>query len=318
MRDIDLSRTDLNLLVVFEAVLQEQHVGRAGQRLNLSPSAVSHGLNRLRRAFNDPLFLRTPKGVVPTARAQELAPRIAEVLDGVRGLVAAATPFDPAISSRRFSLGVPDVDAVMVIPPIIEALERCAPSVVLSVRAVLPFSVLEELEARRIDIAVTPFYGEPPKRFHHKLLRQESFVIVMRKGHPYARAPSLDAYCRFGHAVMSLSGDPHGFMDMALEAVGRRRPVLLTLPNFISILTVLQGTDLLAAVPRGIAERFSSTFGLTWTELPLAVERARSEIILVAAQAALADTGIAWLYDVLERVLMRRPGPVPADVVRPL
>jgi hypothetical protein len=117
---------------------------------------------------------------------------------------------------------------------------------------------------------------------------------------------------------MSLSGDPHGFMDMALEAVGRRRPVLLTLPNFISILTVLQGTDLLAAVPRGIAERFSSTFGLTWTELPLAVERARSEIILVAAQAALADTGIAWLYDVLERVLMRRPGPVPADVVRPL
>src|SRR5919108_2458436 len=101
LNEIDLSRTDLNLLVLFEVVLKEQHVGRAARKLNLSPSAVSHGLGRLRRLLNDPLFLRTPKGVVPTARATELAAPIADVLARIRGVMATAAPFDPSTSTRR-------------------------------------------------------------------------------------------------------------------------------------------------------------------------------------------------------------------------
>ena len=102
LNQIDLSRADLNLLVLFEAVLKERHVGRAADRLNLTPSAVSHGLGRLRRLLNDPLFLRTPKGVVPTARATELAAPIADVLARVRSVISTAEPFDPAKSTRRF------------------------------------------------------------------------------------------------------------------------------------------------------------------------------------------------------------------------
>src|SRR5918993_4346064 len=98
LNKIDLSRVDLNLLVLFEAVLQERHVGRAAERLNLSPSAVSHGLGRLRRLLNDPVFLRTPKGVVPTARALELAGPISQVLTGARNILATAEPFDPFTS----------------------------------------------------------------------------------------------------------------------------------------------------------------------------------------------------------------------------
>src|ERR671912_1998487 len=96
LNEIDLSRTDLNLLVLFETVLKERHVGRAADRLNLTPSAVSHGLGRLRKLLNDPLFLRTPKGVVPTARATELAAPIADILARVRSVMATAAPFDPA------------------------------------------------------------------------------------------------------------------------------------------------------------------------------------------------------------------------------
>src|SRR5215218_8072033 len=102
MMEPDLSRTDLNLLVLFEVVLQERHVGRAAERLNLSPSAVSHGLGRLRRLLNDPVFLRTPKGVVPTARALELAHPVAEVLAGARRVIASTAPFDPRTSTRAF------------------------------------------------------------------------------------------------------------------------------------------------------------------------------------------------------------------------
>src|ERR671927_1845097 len=94
LHKIDLSRADLNLLVLFEVVLDARHVGRAAERLNLTPSAVSHGLGRLRRLLSDPLFLRTPKGVVPTARAMELAAPIAEVLARVRSVLTTAEPFD--------------------------------------------------------------------------------------------------------------------------------------------------------------------------------------------------------------------------------
>src|SRR5881396_3972647 len=96
LNQINLARADLNLLTLFEAVLSECHVGRAAMRLNLTPSAVSHGLGRLRRLLNDPLFLRTPKGVVPTARATALAEPIADILARVRRVVATAEPFDAA------------------------------------------------------------------------------------------------------------------------------------------------------------------------------------------------------------------------------
>src|SRR5436190_23828643 len=108
MNEINLARADLNLLALFEVIFSERHVGRAAARLNLTASAVSHGLGRLRQLLNDPLFLRTPKGVVPTARGIELAEPVAEILTRVRRVISTAEPFDPATSTRRFTIGAPD------------------------------------------------------------------------------------------------------------------------------------------------------------------------------------------------------------------
>jgi DNA-binding transcriptional LysR family regulator len=138
LHEIDLSRADLNLLVLFEAVMEARHVGRAAARLNLSPSAVSHALGRLRALLGDPLFLRTPKGVVPTERAERLAPEIADILARVRGVVASAEPFDPACSTRRFVVGAPDAVSAVLLPSLLRRLEREAPGVDLSVRQLLP------------------------------------------------------------------------------------------------------------------------------------------------------------------------------------
>ncbi|WP_309143200.1 LysR family transcriptional regulator [Bradyrhizobium cajani] len=101
LNQIDLSRIDLNLLVLFRVVLEERHVARAAARLSLTPSAVSHALGRLRLLLNDPLFLRTPKGVVPTARALELGEPVAEIIARVERLIGSAAPFNPQTSSRR-------------------------------------------------------------------------------------------------------------------------------------------------------------------------------------------------------------------------
>ena len=157
LNEIDLSRADLNLLVLFETVLEERHVGRAAARLNISPSAVSHGLGRLRRLLNDPLFLRTPKGVVPTARATELAAPIADVLARVRSVLSTAEPFDPAVSMRLFTIGAPDGISAVVLPPLLARLRRAAPGIDIGVRQILPtparvwHSAIAELDARATD-----------------------------------------------------------------------------------------------------------------------------------------------------------------------
>src|SRR5918995_6970217 len=138
LNHIDLARIDLNLLVLFETVLETQHVGRAAERMHVSPSAVSHGLGRLRRLLNDPVFLKSPRGVVPTARARELAAPIAEVLAGARRVVSSAAPFEPATSTRRFAIGAPDAVSVVMLQPLLAAIHAQAPGIDLTVRQLLP------------------------------------------------------------------------------------------------------------------------------------------------------------------------------------
>src|SRR5689334_21393599 len=138
LHEIDLSRVDLNLLVLFETVLNELHVGRAAERLSLSPSAVSHGLGRLRQQLNDPLFLKVPRGVVPTERAKALAEPISDILSRVRSVVASAEPFDAATSRRRFVIGSPDGSAIVALPRLLKHLAEEAPGIDIGSRQIMP------------------------------------------------------------------------------------------------------------------------------------------------------------------------------------
>lgn len=307
LNETDLSRVDLNLLVLFEAVLQECHVGRAADRMNLTPSAVSHGLGRLRRLLNDPLFLRTPAGVVPTARATELAAPIGEILARVRSVVSTAEPFDPARSTRRFTIGAPDGVSAVLLPPLLAQLRESAPGIDISVRQLLPVpgemsperawrSAFIELEARAMDIAIIPS-DEIPARFHQQTLYEEDFIIAVHEGHPFAETPSLDRYCEMQHLVVSLTGDAHGFVDQALAEHGRARRIALTVPNFMFALAVIGETDLISALPRRFAAMHAPRFGVVSVEAPLPLRRFR--LNAVAPKVALLDMGLTWLFEVL-------------------
>ena len=301
----DLSRADLNLLVLFEIVREEGHVGRAAERLNLSSSAVSHGLGRLRRLLNDPLFLKTPKGVVPTARALELAAPIADILARVQSVVATAAPFEPATSTRRFTIGAPDGVSAVFLAPLLARLGKEAPGIDIGVRQLLPTQgetspdrawrgALADLEARAMDIAIVPTDQFPP-RFHGRVLFEEDFVLAMRAGHPFARAPTLDRYCAMRHLVVSLTGDPFGFVDRVLAEQGRARRIALTVPNFMFALAVVAETDLITALPRRFAALHARRFGVVRREAPLPLGRFR--LTAVAPQVAMMDAGLAWLFD---------------------
>ena len=305
LNEIDLSRTDLNLLVLFETVLRERHVGRAAARLNLSASAVSHGLGRLRRLLNDPLFIKTPKGVAPTARAQELADAIAEILAQVRGVLATAEPFDPARSTRCFTIGAPDGVSAVFLPPLLAMLRQQAPRIDIRVRQLLPVpgdaarawrGAFDELEARTMDIAIIPS-DHIPARFHHRLLFEEDFVIAARDGHPFIATPTLERYCEMQHLVVSHSGDAPGFVDDALAKQNRARRIALTVPNFMFALAVIAECDLICALPRRFAATYAARFGVVSREAPLPLRLFR--LNAAAPQAAMADMGLAWLFGVL-------------------
>jgi DNA-binding transcriptional LysR family regulator len=307
LHQINLSRIDLNLFVLFEAVREEGHVGRAAERLNLSPSAVSHGLSRLRRLLNDPLFLRTPKGVVPTERAEELAGPIADILMQARRVVATAEPFDPATSTRRFIIGAPDGSLPVLLSPLLERLRKTAPSVDLGIRQVLPLPGqvevdrawavgLDDLESRALDIAIMPVDRVPPRFARHTLF-DETFVIGMRKGHPFAKKPTLDRYCEARHLLVSMAGDPFGFVDKVLQEHGRSRRIAISVPNFMLALALVAESDLLAALPKSLLLHNAARFGLQSVKVPLPLPD--FQISAIATRAALTDAGVAWLFETL-------------------
>jgi DNA-binding transcriptional LysR family regulator len=314
LNPISLSRIDLNLLVLFHAVLQEGHVARAAGRLNLTPSAVSHAVGRLRHLLNDPLFLRTPKGVVPTARALELGEPVAEILARVGRVMASAVPFDAASSSRRFVIGAPDAVMASGMVPLSECLTRKAPHIDVGLIHLMPErragsadnpwqGSLQKLEKREIDVAMLPLRAVPA-RFEACRLYDEDFVVAMRRGHVFARRPTLSTFCKAQHLLVSLDGASRGFVDELLAKRGFDRRVVLTVPTFLLALAHISNSDLIAALPRRLVEREAGRFGLAFVELPLT--RKPDPIQAVATKAAMMDAGISWLMELIVSVATNR------------
>jgi DNA-binding transcriptional LysR family regulator len=307
-QEIDLSGIDLNLLVLFEAVMTERHVARAAARLHLSPSAISHGLGRLRRLLHDPLFLKHPKGVVPTDRAHQLAEPIADILRRVRLVVGSADGFDARRSTRRFTIGGSDAVLAVVLPPIITALVELGPKVDLSTRSTLPQSAIEDLEARKADLVVGPAVEVPP-RFVSARLYDEEFAIALRAGHPLGRRLSLARYCAASHVMVSMTGDPHGNVDVELKKLGRKRRIAATVPNFLLALALVAESDLVAAVPRQAAAH-ARRLGVVLVDPPAPLAPlSRSPISVLGTRAALEDAGVAWLFGIVSNCMRRQRAP---------
>jgi DNA-binding transcriptional LysR family regulator len=299
LNEIDLSRVDLNLLVMFEAVLAERSVSRAAERLNLSPSAVSHALGRLRRLMNDPLFLKTPKGVAPTERALALAEPIADILARMRRVVASAEPFDPARSRRRFTLAMPDAVAAVLMPPLLSRIATAAPRIDLGVIGTLLDRALGDLDSRRADIAIQPLQ-DTPARFLSESVYVEEFAIAVRREHPLQANFSLARYCEYGHIVVSTGGNFHGLVDDILTQAGLQRRVAVSVPNFLLAMTIVAETDLVAAVPTRLLATHADRYGIQIITPPAPWGRAPLHAII--PRAALMDEGSAWMFRLLRHV----------------
>ena len=234
---MNLRRIDLNLLVIFDALMRERNVTRAARRVALSQPALSNALSRLRHYLKDELFVRGPDGMVPTPRALELAPQIHNAL---AALESALDPldFDPATAVRTFTIDTNDYIVATSIATLMSRLPDLAPGI--DVRILPPSGrAFERLDAREIDFAVGT-YGDVPERFGVLHIDDNAFACLMRADHPLAQGElDLGRYAAAKHLLITPRGDPVGFVDTALAEHGLTRRIALTVNHFSVVPAVI-------------------------------------------------------------------------------
>ncbi|WP_291933690.1 LysR family transcriptional regulator [Limnohabitans sp.] len=299
---MDLARLDLNLLLVFHHLLREKRVSAVATVLGMSQPAVSSALGRLRTSLDDPLFLRTQGGMLPTPYALQLAEPVAKALDGLQQALQVRASFDPGTSERRFTLAMTDVGEMYFLPVLMDALAQAAPGVTLNVVAVTSASLGEDMATGRTDLALGLLPQLQAGFFQQALFRQP-YVCLMRKSHPLANAPNvtLADFAAASHVRVIAAGTGHGRIDEAiseaLERQGLQRRIRLTVPNYVALGDVLGHSDLIATVPERFAQRVTRPFTLTTRPLPLVVD---GSVIHQFWHARLhKDPGHQWLRELV-------------------
>ena len=238
----------MRALEVFEAVLELRSTTKAAYRLSMSQPAVSSALKRLRRAARDDLFVRGPQGMGPTPRALQLAVGVSEALGRLREAFDPTT-FDPATSRRTFSLAMADHAATLLLPSLASRL-RQTPGVDLRILPNWNINAPELLDLGRIDFAIGLF-PDPPPRLEAECLIRDEYVVAMRRDHPLADGPlTLERYLAASHLLVSLSGEPTGFVDRLLSERKLSRRVALTVNQFAGVPPILLTSDLIVTVVR--------------------------------------------------------------------
>lgn len=246
----NLRRLDLNLLVTLDVLLSEQNVTRAAQRLHFSQPSVSVHLAKLRDIFGDPLLLPGPRGMRPTARAETLREPLRLALEALEHAVAPARAFVPAEASHTWRVAAADYGESTVLLPALAGLRSAAPGTRLAVVQLFPSRIVRQAEQGEIDLAFHTS-EDAPAGLHRRPLFTERYVLAGRVDHPrLKRRPTLAQFRELDHVIVSPDGGGfRGVTDDVLAQAGLTRKVVLSVPHFLFVMSVLATTDLVAMLP---------------------------------------------------------------------
>lgn len=312
-----MSKIDLNLLRVFEAVLNHRSVSRAAADLGVTASAVSHALTRLRLALGDDLFVARETGMEPTTRAQELALGIRQGLARLDEALDTA-PFDPGRTARTFRIAMTDYAATVLLPTVIQRLHKTAPQITFRIFPVNRMDVIRQLEDGGLD-CVIGWFGDVPDRMRRTPLLVDHEAIVVRRDHPLTTAPlTRAALFQFDHLVVELTGTNDATQDGFLTERGFARRiwierllldqaphgaaarVAVSVPHYAAVPHILAVSDLVATLPRRLALLAQQSYPLIILDLP--DDPFSAAIDLVTHRRSSRDAGLIWLTQVLREV----------------
>lgn len=297
----NLRSFDLNLLLAFDALLQERSVTRAAARLRIRQPAMSHALSSLRVLLDDALFVRTGQAMQPTARALELAAPVRALLEGAQGFLLTRVPFAPDREERTFRIGVSSELEVLLMPALLARLREAAPAVRVLARATSRGQVGAHLDDGSIDLAVGCF--ERTAAWHaRRALYEETHLCCFHPGRVPLEAPiSTEDYLGLPHVLVSLKDSLFGCLEDALERAGARLNVVSATPHFGTALAMAAEAGLLTTLPRRVVERDARPLGLRASPLPIALQP--FPVGLLWHARATRDPAATWLRAQVSDVL---------------
>lgn len=266
---MEVKDIDLNLLVVFEHLLRLGTVSGTAKALHVSQPAVSNALSRLRKIFDDELFVRSAKGMLPTPVALELAEPVAHALDTLQSALNRKVLFDPLTSDRLFQLAMTDIGEVNFIPKLMSVLRERAPRVSVATVRNTAVNLQEEMSHGKVDLAIGHLPELTSEFFQRRLFRQR-YVCMFRPGHPLdKRTVRVKDFEQAEHVVVTAAGTGHARVDEILARLGVERNIRLKVPHFVAVADIVQSTDLVATVTEKFAQRSAEFFGLKYIAHPV-------------------------------------------------
>ncbi len=275
-----LSRIDLNLFVVLDAIYTEQGITRASEKLHLTQPAISHALSRLREIFDDPLFVRRGHSMIPTPLTRNLIEPVRRSLRGLEVTLNEIDQFDPARTEKLFTLGLRDPMESTVLPPLMRFVAQEAPRVDLVTLRVDRRELESALSAGTLDVAIDVLLPLSDN-VHHTRISTDRLVVVARRDHPDLREGcDLDTYLKLDHILVSSRRRGPGLADVELARLGLQRHVRLRCQQTYTACRVVAGTDLLLTMPH--------------TQALVANAQSGNQILPMPIEAPVLDAYLYW------------------------
>jgi DNA-binding transcriptional LysR family regulator len=266
-----LSDVDLNLFVVFDAIYTEGNLTRAGEIIGITQPAVSNSLSRLRSLFDDPLFVRTAEGMVPTPVAQNIIGSVRQALGLIRSSVQESETFDPKVSDKRFRVSMTDLNQAIILPWLFGKLKNDAPIVSVDCYQVHRRDMNIELASGNLDLAIDiPLTPDP--QIKQAPLFSHPHVCVVRNDHPVVKEQlDINTYLSLKHIHISSRRGGLGHVDLTLGKMGRKRQIALRTQHYFATPQLVSRTDLALTVPRIFGDFLVNVADVRYLSLPFEV-----------------------------------------------
>ena len=299
--DINWRGVNLNLLLTFDALMELRSVTRAAEHLHIGQPAMSYNLNQLRGLLQDPLFERQGHGMAPTRRAEELAPKVRQVLSIIRNDILLTRQFDPARSTEQLTIGLSDYAELVFGPLIYDVVSQQAPNCQLIFRAIDSDNCNDSLESGLVDLTIGVYQSLPANLSRTTLYRERHICLYDHRAVGCEDAVTLEQYLRVPHAIVTANGELTTAVDATLTAMGKQRRVMLGSSRFLTLRHVLSGRRLICVMAEMMARIPVFNDQLTICDPPIPVLDFDVEMVIRRRDAH--NDKIIWLQERISSII---------------
>lgn len=263
-------KLDLNLFVVLRAVYDHGSITKAANALHITQPAVSHALGRLREKFDDPLFIRHGRQVVPTPFCQGIITSVVTSIETLEDTLKGKVSFDISDKPRQVNLGLRDILESIFFPTLIPDLAKHTPNITVNSRQVTWPELAPALASKALDIVIDALVPTGSD-IRSQLICEETFVVVCAPHNTFLLNPSVETYSSAQHALVSLRNSKLDTVDLALAQHNLHRKIALQCEHYFAAVNVVSQCDLLLTMPTRFAQQFSNKFDIEILPLPFDV-----------------------------------------------